>query len=132
MSTDEMRRILAGRLAKFRAWSHAQLAERVVRDGQTGGCLDHIEGTAPDGTEYQMEFQAMWKDQPGGAVVVLGDFSASPQRPLWGFIPIYTPNVTDSFILSPDGGLMGGPERNVADAARKKPRPTLETRLFVT
>jgi hypothetical protein len=114
MSTDEMRKILAGHMAKFRAWSHAQLAERVVCDGKTRDCLEHIEGTAPDGTEYQMEFQALWNDQPGGAVLVLGDFSTSPQRPLWGFIPIYTPDVTDSFIMSPDSGLMGGPECSVA------------------
>lgn len=98
MSKDEMRAILSEHLAKFRAWSYAQLAERVERD-----CLQHIEGTASDGTRYQMEFQAFWDDKPQGDVRICGDLSAEPQRLLLGFLPIYTPDVTDSFIMSPDG-----------------------------
>jgi len=113
MSKDEMRKILSEHLAKFRTWSYAQLAERVVRDRKEHDCLEHIEGTAPDGTEYQMEFQALWNDKPGGEVIVFADFSASPQRPLWGFIPIYTPDVTASFIMNPDGRFVGEHETPV-------------------
>jgi hypothetical protein len=106
MSKDEMRKILSEHLATFRTWSYAQLAERVVRDRKEHDCLAHVDGTAPDGTEYQMEFQALWNDKPRGEIIVFGDLSAEPQRPLLGFIPIYTPDVTDSFIMSPDGQIV--------------------------
>jgi hypothetical protein len=110
MIKDEMRKILSQHLTKFRSWSYPQLAERVERDD----CLEHIEDTAPDGTKYQMEFQALWDDKPHGAVRVCGDLSAEPQRPLLGFIPVYTPDVTDSFIMSPDGRFVGEHETPVA------------------
>jgi len=103
MSKDEMRKILSEHLARFRAWSYAQLAERVERDRNAHNCLEHVEGVAPDGTQYYMEFQAVWDNKPLGDVRVLCDFSAQPQSPLLGFIPSYTPDVTDSFIMSPDG-----------------------------
>ena len=47
-----MHKILSEHLAKFRTWSYAQLAERVERDRKAHDCLEHIEGTAPDGTRY--------------------------------------------------------------------------------
>ena len=107
MTKDEMRAILAQQLAKFRTWSYAQLAERVERDRVARDCLEHVEGTAPDGTQYQIEFNALWDDKPNGDVRVLGSLSAEPQKPLLGFIPIYTPDVTDSFIVSPEGRFVG-------------------------
>lgn len=107
MSKDEMRCVLLEYMAKFRAWSYGQLAERVVRDHREHDCLEHIEGTAPDGTKYQMEFQAFWDDVPYGDIRVCGDLLAEPQRPLLGFIPVYVPDVTDSFIMSPDGQFVG-------------------------
>jgi hypothetical protein len=103
MSKDEKRKILSEHLAKFRAWSYAQLAERVERDLTEHECLEHIEGTAPDGTQYQMEFQAVWDDEPHGNVRVMGDLCGNPHKPLLGFIPIYISDVTDSFIMRPDG-----------------------------
>ncbi len=105
MSKDEMRKILSGRLAKYRTWSYAQLVERVGRGPfwKPQDCLEHIEGTAPDGTEYQMEFDVSWNDKPNQEVRVSGSLSAEPQRPLWGFIPLYTPDVTDSFIMDTNG-----------------------------
>jgi len=105
MSKDEMHKILTGHLEKFRTWGYAQLAERVEQDRKTHDCLEHIEGTAPDGTEYQMEFQALWNDKPGGEIIVFADFFASPQRPLLGFIPLYSPDASDSLIISPSGQL---------------------------
>ena len=114
MSKDEMRKILSEHLAKFRAWSYAHLAERVERDRQAHDCLEHIEGVAPDGTQYQIEFNALWDDKRDGDVRVCGDFSAEPQRPLLGFIPVYTPDVTDSFIMNPDGRFVGEYETPVA------------------
>jgi hypothetical protein len=114
MSKDGMRKILSEHLAKFRTWSYAQLAERVERDRQMHDCLEVVEGTAPDGTQYQMEFQAMWDSKPHGDVRVFGDLSAVPHKPLLGFIPIYVSDVTDSFIISPDGRFVGEHETPVA------------------
>ena len=105
-----MSTILARQLARFRAWSYAQLAERVERDRVAHDCLEHIEGTAPDGTQYQIEFNALWDDKPNGDVRVCGSLSTEPQKPLLGFIPIYTPDVSDSFIMSPDGRFVGEDE----------------------
>jgi hypothetical protein len=114
MSKKEMRKILSEHLAKFRAWSYAQLTERVVRDRKQHDCLEHVEGVASDGTQYQMEFQALWDHKPHGSIRVFGDFSTEPKRPLLGFIPIYTPDVTDSFIMSPDGRFVDENEAPVA------------------
>jgi hypothetical protein len=103
MTKDEMSSVLARELAKFRTWSYAQLAERVERDRVAHDCLEHIEGTAPDGTKYYIEFNAFWDDKPQGDVRVIGSLGAEPQKPLLGFIPIYISDVNDSFIMSPDG-----------------------------
>ncbi|HEY1172590.1 MAG TPA: hypothetical protein VGH19_14565 [Verrucomicrobiae bacterium] len=100
-----MHKILTVHLEKFRTWSYAQLAERVEQDRKAYNCLEHIEGTAPDGTEYQMEFQASWNDKPGGDIIVFANFYAEPQRPLLGFIPVYTPDMTESFVISSDSHL---------------------------
>lgn len=114
MSKDEMHKILSGHLSRFRTWSYAQLAERVEHDRHTHDCLEHLEGTAADGTEYQIEFNAFWDDKPHGDIRVSGSFWAEPQRPLLGFIPIYTADVTDSFIMSPDGRFVDEPETSPA------------------
>lgn len=98
-----MRKILTERLAKFRNWSYSQLAQRVARDHRMHNCLEHVEEIASDGTRFQIEFNAFWDDKPHGDVRVIGSFSAEPQQQLLGFIPIYTPNVTNSFIMRPDG-----------------------------
>jgi hypothetical protein len=114
MSKDEMHKILSEHLATFRAWSYAQLAERVERDRQAHDCLEHVEGIAPDGTKYQMEFQAVWDGKPHGDVRVCGDLSAVPHQTLLGFIPVYVSDVTDSFIMSPDGRFVGEHETRLA------------------
>jgi len=113
MDKSEAHHILRERMAKFRTWSYAQLAERVERDRQAHDCLEHIEGTAPDGTPYQMEFQAVWDGKPQGDVRVCGDLAAEPRRPLLGFIPIYVSDVSDSFIMSTDGRFVGENEKTV-------------------
>jgi hypothetical protein len=61
-----------------------------------------------------MEFQAVWDGKPHGDVRVCGDLSAEPQRQLLGFIPIYIADVTDSFIMSPDGRFVDEHETPVA------------------
>jgi hypothetical protein len=110
MTKDEMRIILAEHLAKFRAWSYAQLAERV----ECHDCLEHIEGTATDGTPYQLEFQAFWDDKAQGDIRVMGDLCAEPQQRCLGFLPIYSADLVDSFIMSPDGRFVGEDETPTA------------------
>lgn len=114
MTKDEMRTILAQQMARFRTWSYAQLAERVERDRVAHDCLANLENTSPDGTDYYIEFNVFWDDKPNKDVRVCGSLSAEPQKRLLGFIPIYTPDVTDSFIMSPDGRFVGEEETHDA------------------
>ena len=75
--------------------------------------MEHVEDTAPDGTEYQMEFNVDWNDTPNQEVRVSGSLSVEPQKPFLGFIPIYTPNVTDSFVMATDGRFLFEDDTNV-------------------
>jgi hypothetical protein len=102
-----MQAVLTEHLAKYRAWPYSVLAERVEVDLKQHECLEHVEGQADDGTLYYLEFQAVWDDKAGGDVRVLGSLSAEPQKPLFGFLPIYCPDVTDSFIMAADGHFVG-------------------------
>lgn len=81
------------------------MADRIDRDRKALKRLDHIDGTASDGTSYQLEFEAFWDDKPGGNIRVIGDLSAEPQIPLLGFI--YRPDCADCFIMRPDGTFIG-------------------------
>jgi hypothetical protein len=117
MNKDEMHEILAMHLATFRSWTYASLAERVEIDNCNGDCLEHIEGIGSDATEYQLEFNAFWDDKPHGDIRVCGSLSAEPQRRLLGFLPIYTPDLTDSFIMSPDGSFVDEDEEKKIEPA---------------
>src|SRR5687767_8995080 len=110
MHKDEMRTILAGHLAKYRTWGYAKLAEHTERTRHAHDCLEQIEGAASDATSYQVEINVFWDDKPQGDIRVCGDLSADPQRPLLGFIPVYVPDVTDSFIMRPNGQFVGEAE----------------------
>jgi hypothetical protein len=103
MTKPEMQQVLSTHLAKFRNWSYAELSRAVEQTRRDHDCLEHLEETAPDGTDYQVEFNVFWNDKPNQEVRVIGSLFAEPSRPLLGFIPIYTPDVTDSFIMAPDG-----------------------------
>ena len=124
MNQNEMHKILLSHLTKYRTWSYSQLAERVERDRQAHDCLKYVEGIAPDETQYHMEFQAVWDDKPHGDVRVLGALSVEPQKPLLGFLPVYTPDVTDSFIMSPDGRFVGEHETQWRDHVTSRHPPT--------
>jgi hypothetical protein len=117
MTKDEMLEILGVRLASYRTWAYAALAERVESDNRNGDCLDHFEGVGSDGTEYQLEFNAFWDDKPHGDIRVCGSLSAEPQKRLLGFLPIYTPDLTDSFIMSPDGSFVDEDEEKRIEQA---------------
>jgi hypothetical protein len=116
MTKTEMHAVLADHLARYRSLSYKELAARVERGPfwKPRDCLEHIEGTAPDGTQYHIELNAFWNDRPNEEVRVDGSLSAEPQRPLWGFIPLYTADVTDSFTIAPDGRLLFEHDTNVA------------------
>ena len=101
-----MREILGRHLAKFRTWSYAVLSERIELNQKTGDCLEHFEGSGTDGTEYQLEVNAFWDDKPHADILVAGSLSAEPQRRLLGFLPVFMPHVTDSFIMSRDGSFV--------------------------
>ena len=109
VSKDEMREILSEHLKRFRTWTYASLVERVDRGPlwKTHDCLELVEGVSGDGTEFQIQFDVDWRDKPGGDVGVNGSLSSVPQRPLFGFIPIYTADVTDGFFMAPDGQIRG-------------------------
>lgn len=89
-------------MARYRSWSYTDLVRLVEQ-----GCVETAEGTDPDGTEYQLALQVFWDDQRHGNVRVVGDLCAEPQRRLFGFLPIYSPNITCSFIVAPDGSFVG-------------------------
>ncbi|REJ96765.1 MAG: hypothetical protein DWQ34_03275 [Planctomycetota bacterium] len=106
MTKDEMDAVVAEKLARFRQWSYDQLAERVERDRAAHDCLEYVEGVASDGTAYAIELNAMWDGKRGGDVRVCGFLSTIPLRPLFGFLPIYTSDAGDCFIMSPEGRLI--------------------------
>ena len=107
MSPGQLRELLSTHLSRFRTQSYADLAERVESDRHNHDCLAHFEATAADGTEYQIEINALWDDRPGGDVRVIGSISAEPQRRLLGVLPIYVADATDSFIMNPNGEFVG-------------------------
>src|SRR5579871_4922145 len=96
MTKAEKIAVLAEYLVSFRAWTYSDLAARVGR-----GHLETTQRRAPDGTEFSLTVDVFWDDKPHGDIRVIGDLSRD--MPLWGFIPLYFPDVCDSFIMSPDG-----------------------------
>lgn len=102
MTNEEKRTKLAQELSRFRVLSYDQLVARIGPRH-----LEQIEGTASDGTPYQMEFDVFWDDQPHGDIRVVGDLSVESQRPLWGILPIYQPDVIESFIMTAEGRFVG-------------------------
>jgi hypothetical protein len=107
MDIDDKRLLLAERLDEFRHWSYDKLAAEIDRTRDQHDCLKYFEGEHADGTEYCMEFNVFWDDKPGAALRVIGDLTTAPQRPWLGFLPIYTPDVSDDFIMRPDGTFVG-------------------------
>ena len=103
MDADEKRTLLAEHLADFRTWTYDALVAEIDRTRKAHDCLRHTEGIFDDGTEYQLEFNVFWDDRRGGDVRVCGDITTAPSRPALGFIPVHTPDATDSFIMAADG-----------------------------
>jgi hypothetical protein len=91
MDKEEAKRILAQELAKYRRRSYADL-QRLLKE------VDAYEIAGLSGTNYQIEIQAVWDDQPNGNLRVIGGIDDGGWR---AFVPI-----TDDFILGPSGRLI--------------------------
>ncbi|MEZ6035650.1 MAG: hypothetical protein R3C17_21335 [Planctomycetaceae bacterium] len=107
MDADEKRVLLTRHLANFRTWTYADLAAAIDKTAKAHDCLRHTQGVFDDGTEYHLEFNVFWDNQRGGNIRVCADITTEPKRAMLGFIPIFTPDATDSFIMAPDGTFIG-------------------------
>ena len=94
MDNTEARSVLRVELAKYRAKDYGQLAA-LVGNPQTR------EVTAPSGTRYQLEVQALWDDpaRPNGVLRIAGAIDD-------GGVRAYAP-LTDAFLLAPTGEFVG-------------------------
>ena len=92
MNREDVRAILAGRLAHYRKYPYEELATLV-------GSCQVAELRGADGTVYQLEFEFFWDDKPAGDVRVIGGIDG-------GGISALTP-LTDDFIMAPDGRFVG-------------------------
>lgn len=82
------RGLLDTAMREHEAMTYAELAGRIGRA--------HIRTErGADGRTYQIEIEAEWDDQPGGAVRVVGAIDDGSFRP---FLPL-----SDEFIVAPDG-----------------------------
>lgn len=107
MDADDKRLLLAEHLDRFRSWSYGSLAAAIDRTREAHDCLGNVDGVFEDGTEYHMEFNVFWDDRRGGNVRVCADITTAPQRLALGFLPLFMPDATDSFIMAPDGSFIG-------------------------
>ena len=102
MTKEEMKTALAEHLARYRTWSYERLAGFVNKE-----YLDTVEAKAPDGRPYVMDFRVFWDGKPNGDLRVSASLWFVPYRPLFGFLPIFCAETTDSFIMSPNGTFVG-------------------------
>lgn len=92
MKREVPRGLLHAALSEYRSRSYDELV----------GGIGHVDVRAvcgADGREYQLEIEAMWDDQPGGAVRVLAAIDDGSSR---AFLPL-----CDEFILTPTGQFLG-------------------------
>jgi hypothetical protein len=101
---DTLAAILKEHLASYRNMPHHELAARIESPNHG---LDVIEGAAPDGTPYTIEMNILWDDRTKRHIRVIADLSTGTRGCLLGFIPAFSPDVSDAFILVPDGMFLG-------------------------
>ena len=70
-------------------------------DEPDGTITPHASVRGTDGRDYQIEIEAEWDDQPGGAVRVVGAIDDGSFRT---FLPL-----SAEFIVAPDGSLFRPP-----------------------
>src|SRR5690349_13088121 len=101
MNTDDKHRVVSHYLAKFRAWSYAELSARRAAGDAVSATLETAYGVYRDGTEYIIHVVAFWDDNPHGNIRVSCDLSAEPQISTPG--GCFMPDLIDAFIMKPDG-----------------------------
>lgn len=106
MEIDDKQFVLASQLDEFRRWPYEALAAEIARTRAGHDCLAFIEGVFADGTAYQMEFNVFWDDKPGGDLRVCADLTTEPRKPWLDFLPVSTPDITDSFIMRSNGSFV--------------------------
>ena len=99
---DRLAAILAQHLETYRATPHSDLASR-LESPRHPDQLAVVDGTTPDGTTYTIETNVVWDDHAKRHIRVMSDLSTGTRGCLLGFIPIFTPDVSDGFIIAPDG-----------------------------
>ena len=92
MDTRAARQILERELKRYRERGHADLVALVDEP-------ERIEITSETGTWYQLEFLAVWDDQPNGDLRVIGSIDDGGWR-------AFVPQCSD-FIKNPDGSFVG-------------------------
>ena len=105
MTTDQQRSVLTEHLDRFRSCSYKELVEQIAIRRKTHDCLGFFSGMTADNVRYEIEVNVFWDDQQARTVRVCGDLTLLPPRKLFG-LPIYVPNLTDSFIMQPDGNFL--------------------------
>jgi len=92
MDNNEARAILTQYLSRYRNRSYADLVGMI-------GELDVAETAGPSGAKYQIEVEVHWDDKAQHNVRVLAGIDDGGWR---AWAPL-----TESFIMSPDGSLVG-------------------------
>ena len=96
--------ILRDHLASYRRMPHHELAARI---GSPLHGLDVIDSTTPGGAPYTIETNILWDDRSKRQIRVIASLSTGRRGCLLGFIPAFSPDVADEFILAPDGTFLG-------------------------
>lgn len=101
MTRAELQSLLAACFAPYREWSYSQWVDRIHQEEQGPEA-----SIAPDGTIYQFEVQAFWDNHSQSNIRVCAYIWAEPQKRMLGCLPIYFPDVSDAFIIRPDGSFV--------------------------
>ena len=92
MNKEEAKSVLAKFLGEYRAKTYDELLYLLETP-------DTSEVTAESGTNYQLEFQAVWDDKEDGNLRVMGSIDDGGGR---AFVPF-----ADDFIIAPNGEFIG-------------------------
>ncbi len=92
MDKEKARAVLAEALQPYRAKSYAALRDFI-------GEIDVYQIANPDGSDFQIEIQAIWDGNPDSEIRVLGCIDDGG----WSaFSPL-----SDDFVMAPDGSFVG-------------------------
>ncbi len=92
MNKEEAKSVLAKFLGEYRSKTYNELLYLLETQ-------DTSEVTAESGTNYQLEFQAVWDNKKGENLRVIGSIDDGGWR---AFMPL-----TDGFMIAPNGEFVG-------------------------